>query len=350
MDTMTSATDSGTSMLDPAVQYPDRSPTESCAVMTVAWLTREADAFQQQGSAGIQILIPGEQTAFHLVYRTVDGREQRTFVRGPHVAIMPAQHPYALDCERHPDVVVITLDQAFFEQKARAVLGREAPRLVAQYSAADPFVRELGNTLRNELQMLKVPSAAYLECVAAVVAIHLARRYTADHASVHGYNGLAPHKLKRVQSFIADHFAEPVRLAQLAQIVHMSPFHFARMFKKATGKPPHVYITAQRMEHAKALLRDSELPLVDVAASVGFQTQGHFTGVFRRYSGVTPRIFRLNCQAARFQREPGAQDGTPQDCVVGAHAALAVGNTGEAQDSYTAAQRPERSTGDARLS
>jgi AraC family transcriptional regulator len=77
----------------------------------------------------------------------------------------------------------------------------------------------------------------------------------------------------------------------------MSTFHFARMFKQATGQPPHVYITLQRMEYAKELLRNSSLPLVDIAASVGFQTQGHFTGVFHRYAGVTPRIFRLNSRA-----------------------------------------------------
>jgi AraC family transcriptional regulator len=106
-----------------------------------------------------------------------------------------------------------------------------------------------------------------------------------------------------VQAFIREHLADPIRVEQLAAAVHLSPYHFARMFKKATGQPPHTYITMQRMEHAKELLRDSDLPLVEVAASVGFQTQAHFTGVFHRYTGRTPRVYRLNCQAARFQGE-----------------------------------------------
>src|SRR6202022_3328815 len=67
---------------------------------------------------------------------------------------------------------------------------------------------------------------------------------------------------------------------------------------QATGMPPHLYITMERMKRAKVLLRGSELALVDIAANVGFQTQGHFTAVFHRYAGVTPRIFRLNCFAA----------------------------------------------------
>jgi AraC family transcriptional regulator len=70
------------------------------------------------------------------------------------------------------------------------------------------------------------------------------------------------------------------------------------MFKEATGVPPHRYITLQRIDHAKRLLTETDLPLVDVAAAVGFQTQGHFTSVFRKHAGLTPRIFRLECPRA----------------------------------------------------
>jgi AraC-like DNA-binding protein len=122
----------------------------------------------------------------------------------------------------------------------------------------------------------------------------------------------------------------------------MSPFHFARMFKKATGKPPHVYITAHRMEHAKHLLSDSELPLVDVAASVGFQTQGHFTGVFRKYCGVTPRVFRLHCQAGRLQSELNHDAHSPNDSMLGEGDAADMDSAHASRDSRTPAQRPGR--------
>jgi AraC family transcriptional regulator len=79
----------------------------------------------------------------------------------------------------------------------------------------------------------------------------------------------------------------------------MSPYHFARMFKQATGQPPHVYITSQRMDQAKNLLGNTDLSLVEVAASVGYQTQAHFTGVFHKHVGTTPRNFRLHYRAQR---------------------------------------------------
>ena len=77
----------------------------------------------------------------------------------------------------------------------------------------------------------------------------------------------------------------------------MSPFHFTRLFKQATGLSPHAYLTFHRVERAKQMLAESRLALVEVAACVGFQTQGHFTEVFRRHAGITPRRFRVTREA-----------------------------------------------------
>lgn len=75
----------------------------------------------------------------------------------------------------------------------------------------------------------------------------------------------------------------------------MNPFHFVRTFKQATGYAPHQYIVNRRVERARRLLAETELPVAQVALSVGFQNQSHFTKVFRRATGATPRTFRLSC-------------------------------------------------------
>jgi len=133
-----------------------------------------------------------------------------------------------------------------------------------------------------------------MESLASVIAIRLATSYGRIDAEPGACVGLPRHKLNRVLAFIEEHIAETVPVHQLAATVHMSPCHFARMFKQAVGQPPHVYILGQRMERAKDLLRNTDLPLVEVAARAAFQTQAHFAGVFRKHTGVTPRLFRLN--------------------------------------------------------
>jgi AraC family transcriptional regulator len=119
--------------------------------------------------------------------------------------------------------------------------------------------------------------------------------------------GLAPHKLQQVLCYIEERITQPIGIRDLASEVRMSQFHFARMFKEAMGDPPHEYITRVRMERAKELLRASDLPLREVATSVGYQTQAHFTGVFHKRVGVTPRTFRVNGSAVAPSRH-GVQE------------------------------------------
>jgi AraC family transcriptional regulator len=83
--------------------------------------------------------------------------------------------------------------------------------------------------------------------------------------------------------------------------------HFAAQFRAAMGIRPREYILRRRIERAQGLLRDSERPLVDVALSVGFQTQAHFTTVFRRFTDETPLRWRRAILGSRGQAEPRSQ-------------------------------------------
>lgn len=118
--------------------------------------------------------------------------------------------------------------------------------------------------------------------------------------------GLPEHKLQRVYALIESHLAEAMHVRTLAQSVNLSPFHFARMFKKSTGRSPHAFITQRRMDFAKQLLADESLSLLEVATRAGYQTQAHFTDVFRKQTGVTPGRYRRMCLEEGGGFAPGA--------------------------------------------
>lgn len=105
--------------------------------------------------------------------------------------------------------------------------------------------------------------------------------------------GLPQEKLTTVLMHIDASLGESLKVRDLAERVGLSQFHFARMFRRSVGRPPHGYLTDLRMERAKRLLRETDLPLAEVATRVGYQTQAHFTGVFHREVGTTPRNYRL---------------------------------------------------------
>jgi AraC family transcriptional regulator len=247
----------------------------------------------------IQILVPDETAAISTLYRTEAGHARRAFVRAPLVSVVPPGQDCSMHCVRPGDTLVLRLAPRFYLERVRAALG-EATRLAARFAAFDPFIRAIAHGLLGELRNGGRPAPAYLEPLGAVLSVHLARHYGATAPeSDSGPCGLPPHRLMHVQTFVRDHIADVLHVERLAAEVHMSQYHFARMFKQATGQPPHLYVVMQRVSHAKALLQESELPLLEVAEQSGFRTQGHFTGVFRRYTGVTPRTFRLACRAAQ---------------------------------------------------
>jgi len=78
----------------------------------------------------------------------------------------------------------------------------------------------------------------------------------------------------------------------MAQIAGLSPSHFVLLFAEATSLTPHRYVLRARVDSAKLYLKDKTLSIAEVSRLTGFRTQEHFTKVFRKIVGVTPREFR----------------------------------------------------------
>jgi AraC-like DNA-binding protein len=105
--------------------------------------------------------------------------------------------------------------------------------------------------------------------------------------------GLPWSRLRRVAEHVQTNLAGELRLAELSALVHMSPYHFARLFKKSTDASPRQFVIRRRIEAAKLLLARQQPPIGEVALAVGFGSQSHFSTTFRRTTGVTPRQYRV---------------------------------------------------------
>ena len=135
-----------------------------------------------------------------------------------------------------------------------------------------------------------------------VLALHLLEEKHTDEvvdaylssnlAAVEAVGGLPPWRLQRVFAHVRENIALEVSVAQLAKTVGMSQYYFSKLFKTSTGTTPHQYVMRQRVERAQELLCDGRIPLSSVATQVGFETQSHFTSVFRHLVGITPKRYR----------------------------------------------------------
>jgi transcriptional regulator GlxA family with amidase domain len=94
----------------------------------------------------------------------------------------------------------------------------------------------------------------------------------------------------------ASNEAWPVR--RLAKVSGVSQAHFARSFRDAFGAPPHRYLLTRRIERAKTLLRDTDLPIIDIAFETGWNSLGAFGRTFRDITGESPGELRAREKAA----------------------------------------------------
>lgn len=104
-------------------------------------------------------------------------------------------------------------------------------------------------------------------------------------------------RLLRAKDHIDAAPAERWQVRRLAAVAGLSQAHFARSFKNAFGVPPHRYLLTRRIEQAKSLLRDTDIPIIDIAFDTGWNSLGTFGRVFRDITGQTPTELRANEQA-----------------------------------------------------
>lgn len=150
----------------------------------------------------------------------------------------------------------------------------------------DPLAAELARAL---VEHGDAADRQFTHCIGQTLAMHLTRMEL-PRVKV---NALPKWRLRRVEQHIADHFDRCISLSELANVAGLSRMHFAAQFRAATGYRPREYLLTQRVEHAKTLLATTERPLAEIALSVGFSTQAHFSTVFKRISGQSPARWRL---------------------------------------------------------
>ena len=120
--------------------------------------------------------------------------------------------------------------------------------------------------------------------------------------------GLSRRALRQALLYIETHLGDPVRLQDIARAAGVSRFHFARLFRVSTGDSPMGFLLRARIERAKVILRSTDRRMCEIAASLGFCDQSHFSRSFRRYAGVTPRQFAHQLVTSADTRSSGSND------------------------------------------
>lgn len=172
----------------------------------------------------------------------------------------------------------------------------------------DPMLEQLIRGVMLPLDWSNPAERLAMSHAARALIAALVSRFTNRPAGdIRVTGGLAPAVRRRLEEYIRANLDQPLSIDDLAGVAGLSPFHFARAFKRATGEGPHAYVSRRRIEQAQALLRDGRTGLAETALACGFANQSHFTARFRAAVGLTPGAFAaIHRQSGGRSSEDGA--------------------------------------------
>ena len=220
------------------------------------------------------------------------GRTHRGHSMPGNAMLMSAGQASTWHCHDAIDELHVFLDPLIVEEVALEVTGRSCS-LIDGVGLCDPTIREISRQLLAEIECPELGTRLYADTMARALALQLVRAHsTAARARLPGRDVMTVRQLRAAADYIEAHLAEDLSLERLSEAPAMSPFRFARAFRQATGLSPRQYVIGRRIERAKELLRATRRDLDEIAGAVGFSTQSHFTAVFRRRVGTTPKRFR----------------------------------------------------------
>ncbi|QUT05092.1 helix-turn-helix transcriptional regulator [Sphingobium phenoxybenzoativorans] len=231
------------------------------------------------------------------VSREGDGRAEEGIARPGTAWIVPAgTHERRLELSGSIETLHIFLPPTLIEQSALEDYEIDPVKAKLAYAGgfADPMLQQLGAAFQGMLGRPQQPTDRLMvDGMQTALAGHLLGNYGVDRWQPQVKSqALDPRRLKRVLDFVEARLADDIGLEDLAAEACLSPFHFSRLFREATGLSPSRYVTDRRVQAAREKLGLAESSLVEIALDTGFGSQANFIRVFRKMTGLTPGQYR----------------------------------------------------------
>ena len=247
--------------------------------------------WQNQASSGYSLLatldgqldytVDGKQAALGSSYSVVLEPNTTVTARGQRVEVLfltfsaslVIQHATTMRLIPPKSIVTFTREQLHDDRKLDGLLAE--------------FV--------SEVAVEKPGKEIVMRALVEQTLVHVLRNYSTPRLSEElelSRVGLVDRRIRRSVELMHTQIDQDLTLKALAAASYLSPFHFARLFKKLTGASPHNYLAGIRAARAQLLLAETELSVTEIGARVGYLSGSHFTKAFRIATGATPREFR----------------------------------------------------------
>lgn len=209
----------------------------------------------------------------------------------------PGDEHEDLPTQHERQYLMVKLKDEFFEELADDLGG--SPQMLPCFRVpkleCDLQLKRILDALRDEADDQEVGREIFMTSLVTELGIWVLRRFCGSGLAfekLEPHRPLAAWRLRKVLEYLGEHCTDKFDLGRIAAASGLSKYHLDRVFKQAVGLSPHCYLTALRLEKAKHLLSESNRPIAEIALELGFSDQSHFTNVFKRFIGVTPKAYR----------------------------------------------------------
>ncbi len=224
------------------------------------------------------------------------GSEQRALKEAELVVLEPNTSITAKG--RKVELLFLTLSASLVIQHAtsmRLIPPKSIVTFTSEHTHGDQRLNALLSEFVSELAAEKPGKEIVMHALVEQTLVHILRNYSTPRLSEDlelSRVGLIDRRIRRSIELMHTQLDQDLTLKSLAAESYLSPFHFARLFKKLTGTSPHNYLAGIRATRAQLLLAETDLSVTQIGARVGYLSGSHFTKAFRIATGATPREFR----------------------------------------------------------
>ena len=202
--------------------------------------------------------------------------------------IVPAGRPTGWLVDGELDVVTLSLSSSMLQSTSVADQFRRM-----HFAFADPLGVALTRQVLSELYAPPtIGREAYVGALVNALKAHILRGPISASTIDFPVSTFSAYRVHHIMNRIIRHPDEEHRLVDLAHEAGLTPSHFCRVFRRATGLSPHQFVLKVKLERAQQMLVQTTMPLSGIADSLGFTSQSHFSRAFRQFSGETPSAFR----------------------------------------------------------
>jgi AraC family transcriptional regulator len=268
----------------------------------VGWRSLHAAILEEGPFCATEAPIGHPMLIYHLtrpteVSRKIEGGPGNRELIGPRrVCLTPGEATTRWEHHGHPEILQVYLRSSIYQAAVSEIYNCDTTHaeLVPRFAVMDPMLEQLAIALTTALRDGTAADGLYIDTLAQMMAVHLARNHSTQSrpGRMAPMQAISGWRMRRVIDYIEENLDGDLSLEAMAAEVDISPIYLARAFKAAIGQSPHRYVLARRVERAKELLRNTEMPVVDVALSSGFSSQSHLSYWFQRHVGVSPAAYR----------------------------------------------------------